>query len=115
MPSERDRDTDEEIEIVIVDEDDIATGYRATELIGSSVANDQGERIGTLEDLIIGRGDMVAFAVLQVGGFLGLGGKLVAVPYASLLIGEEGDASSVVLPGATKDELRALPEFKYDS
>jgi hypothetical protein len=49
--------------------------------------------------------------VLQVGGFLGLGGHLVAVPYDSLVIDDEG--SKIQLPGASKDELKKLAEFKY--
>jgi hypothetical protein len=49
--------------------------------------------------------------VLQVGGFLGLGGHLVAVPYQSLVLDDTGD--KIVLPGATPDELKKLAEFKY--
>jgi hypothetical protein len=51
------------------------------------------------------------FAVLQVGGFLGLGGRLVAVPYESLTIGDNG--RKITLPGASKEELQKLAEFKY--
>jgi hypothetical protein len=47
--------------------------------------------------------------VLSVGGFLGLGTKYVVVPFGSLHIQDK----KVVLPGATKDALKALPEFKY--
>jgi hypothetical protein len=53
------------------------------------------------------------FAVLQVGGFLGIGAHLVAVPYDSLIIDDEG--SKIQLPGASKDELKKLPELKYRS
>lgn len=111
MPSER--DVEEVVAIVVVDVDDVATGYRASELIGSSVVNDQDERIGTIDDFVIGRDDRVLFAVLQVGGFLGLGGKLVAVPYQSLVLSEEDGKLRVVLPGATRDELKKVPEFQY--
>lgn len=51
------------------------------------------------------------FGVIQVGGFLGLGSHLIAVPYASLEISDEG--KHIVLPGATKEEVKGLPEFKY--
>jgi hypothetical protein len=51
------------------------------------------------------------FAVLQVGGFLGLGKHLVAVPYESLQIDDDG--KKIVLPDASKDELKTLAEFKY--
>jgi PRC-barrel domain protein len=72
--------------------------------------NDRDERIGTIDDIIIDR-DRILFAVLQVGGFLGLGGHLVAVPYQSLVLDEPG--GKIVLPGASRDELKKLPEFKY--
>src|ERR1700682_3858121 len=62
------------IELVAVDFHAVADGYRASKLIGSNVVNDQNEKIGTIEDIIIGK-DKVLFAVLQVGGFLHIGGQ----------------------------------------
>jgi hypothetical protein len=53
----------------------------------------------------------VLFAIIQVGGFLGLGSRLIAVPYTSLQISDDG--RRIVLPGATKQRLEQLPEFKY--
>jgi sporulation protein YlmC with PRC-barrel domain len=100
------------VELVVVDIHAVADGYRASKLIGSSVVNDQNEKIGTIEDIIIGR-DRVLFAVLQVGGFLHLGGHRVAVPYQSLVLDESG--SNIKLPGATQEALKKLPEFKYAS
>ena len=97
------------VELLVVDVHAVANGYRASKLIGSSVVNDQNEKIGTIEDIIIGR-DRVLFAVLQVGGFLHLGGHMVAVPYQSLVLDEPG---KVKLPGATQEALKNLPEFKY--
>jgi len=67
------------VELVVVDVAAVAKGYRTSKLTGSDVVNDHDERIGTIDDIIIGR-DRVLFAVVQVGGFLGLGGHLVAVP-----------------------------------
>src|SRR5258708_661916 len=98
------------VELTIVDVHSVAEGYRASKLIGSSVVNDQNEKIGTIEDIIIGK-DKVLFAVLQVGGFLHIGGRMVAVPFQSLAIDETG--SKIKLPGATQEALKKLPEFKY--
>jgi len=100
------------VELVVVDIHAVADGYRASKLIGNSVVNDQNEKIGTIEDIIIGR-DRVLFAVLQVGGFLHLGGHRVAVPYQSLVLDESG--SKIKLPGATQEALKKLPEFEYAS
>jgi sporulation protein YlmC with PRC-barrel domain len=98
------------VQLVKVDVSVVGNGYRASKLIGSTVYNDKNERIGTLDDIVVGR-DKVMYGVLQVGGFLGIGGKLVAVPYDSLKIDESG--KRVELPGASKDELTKLAEFKY--
>jgi sporulation protein YlmC with PRC-barrel domain len=98
------------VELLRVDVSVVAKGYRASRLLGSSVVNDKNEKIGSLDDIIIDR-NQVMFAVVQVGGFLGLGGRLVAVPYKTLVIDDEG--KKIELPGATKEALRGLAEFKY--
>ena len=92
-----------------VDVTTLADGFRSSKMIGSGVTNDQQETIGKVDDLLVGRSDKVLYAVISVGGFLGVGSKLVAVPYDALQIGK----SSLVLPNGTKDQLKALPEFKY--
>ena len=98
------------VEWVVVDIKVVARGYRATKLVGTNVQNDKKEEIGEIDDIVIGR-DKVLFAILQVGGFLGLGGHLVAVPYNSLQIDDTG--RSIVLPGASKEALRKLPQYKH--
>ena len=100
----------QDIHLVVVDVHEVAEGYRASKLIGSSVVNDQNEKIGTIEDIIIGK-DKVLFAVLQVGGFLHIGGRMVAVPFQSLVLEDNG--TKIKLPGATQEALKQLPEFKY--
>ncbi len=99
-----------EVALVVVDVVALADGYRFSKLRGTKVTNAQKEEIGELDDLIIGK-DRVLFAIIEVGGFLGIGGKLIAVPYTSLQISEGG--KRIVLPGASKESLKALPEFKY--
>ena len=58
--------------------------YKASELVGKSVKNLQGEDIGQIEELVIGSNGEVGYAVLSFGGFLGVGDKLFAVPWTSL-------------------------------
>ena len=67
-------------------------------------------KIGFLDDFIVGSDAEVSVAVVAVGGFLGVGARMVAVP-ASLF--ESNDKGQTVLPKATKDVLIALPEFRY--
>jgi sporulation protein YlmC with PRC-barrel domain len=98
------------VALVVVDVVSVADGYRFSKLRGQTVYNSTNEKIGSLDDLIIGK-DRVLFAIIQVGGFLGIGSRLVAVPYTSLQISEDGQR--IVLPGATKEQLKSLPEFHY--
>jgi hypothetical protein len=94
-----------------VDPQSLATGYRTSKVVGSTVVNEANDTVGTIDDLIVTPGEKVPFAVLSVGGFLGMGTKYVVVPYSSLQVNNK----KMVLPGATKESLKALPEFKYAS
>jgi sporulation protein YlmC with PRC-barrel domain len=100
------------VKLVQVDLSVVGQGYRMSKLLGSGVINDKSEKIGTLEDVISDK-KQLNFAILQVGGFLGLGGHLVAVPYESLVIDDKGQ--KVTLPGASKEALKNLAEFHYTS
>jgi len=97
-------------EVVVVDVVAVAQGQRTSDLKGKPVLNEKNERVGTIDDLIISR-DRVLFAILQVGGFLGIGSHFVTVPYQSLDIDEA--TNRIVLPGASKEALKNLAEFKY--
>jgi|HubBroStandDraft_6_1064221.scaffolds.fasta_scaffold632939_2 hypothetical protein len=98
--------------VVKVDPTTIATGYRTSKMVGSTIVDDANEDVGTIDDLIVTPGEKVPFAVLSVGGFLGVGSKYVVVPFSALQV---KDKTHMILPGATKDSLTALPEFKYAS
>jgi hypothetical protein len=100
------------VRLVTVDVNVVGQGYRASKLMGTSVTNEKNEKIGTLSDLVVAR-DRLLFAVLEVGGFLGMGAHLVAVPYETLVINDEG--RDIRLPGASKDELKKLPEVRFRS
>jgi hypothetical protein len=98
------------VELVVVDVKAVARGYRTSKLKGTNVTNDKNEKIGEIDDIIIGR-DKVLFAILQVGGFLGVGARLVAVPFQSLVLDDTG--RKIQLPGASREALQKLQEFKY--
>ncbi|SDR54175.1 PRC-barrel domain-containing protein [Paraburkholderia fungorum] len=88
----------------------LASGYRASKLAGADVYNKIKDNIGTLDDLIVSPGgDRGTYAILSVGGFLGMGKHLISVPFNDLQINNR----RIVLPEATKKSLEALPEFKY--
>jgi sporulation protein YlmC with PRC-barrel domain len=96
------------ITILEVDVAVAARAMRVTQLIGRRVDNDAREHIGSIDDLML-NGDRVVFAILSVGGFLGFGAHFIAVPFESLQISDD----HVILPGATRDELKRLPKFEY--
>lgn len=102
----------QDVVVLEVDVKEVAEGYRASELTGAAVENSAGEEIGSIDDLIVDK-EQVLFAILQIGGFLGIGGFLVAVPYDSMEISEGG--SKIVLAQGSKEELQQLPEFKYEA
>ncbi len=84
-------------------------GIRASKIIGAPVYNTQNERIGDVSDLYLGKQSQIAMSVIQVGGFLGIGGKLVAVPMDQL------QPDKVIMPNGTKDILQAAPSAEYSN
>jgi sporulation protein YlmC with PRC-barrel domain len=99
------------VQLMKVDVLKVSTGYRASKVIGSSIVNEAGDTVGKVDDIIVGPDGKAPFVVLSVGGFLGIGDRLIALPYEQM----KTDGKKIVLPGATKDSLKALPEFKYAS
>jgi hypothetical protein len=97
------------VNLVKVDVQKLAAGYRASRVIGSSVVNEANETIGKIDDLLVSPDGKQPYAVLSIGGFLGMGTRLVVVPYDELKFSN----NKVVLPGGTKAGLKTLPEFKY--
>lgn len=85
-------------------------GIRASKLIGSGVYADPNTQLGSVDDLVIGPDHKVMFAIVGVGGVLGVGSKLVAIPIDQVKPGPDG---KLMLPGATKESLGAMPTFVY--
>ena len=97
------------VEIAKVDVQKVAAGYRASKVIGSSVLNEANETIGKIDDLLVTRDGKEPYAVLSIGGFLGMGTHMVVIRYDSLKFAD----NKIVLPGGTKDGLKMLPAFEY--
>lgn len=122
--------------------------WRASKMTDLKVYNDQNENIGSINDLLTDKSGNIKAAVISVGGFLGMGSHLVAVPFDKIRFvnepvpstgtAENSSASkSTTTTGsaagsatasktnpwypdhavfnASKDELKAMPEFKYSS
>jgi sporulation protein YlmC with PRC-barrel domain len=131
--------------------------WRASKVVGLNVYNDKNESLGSINDLLTDKTGNIKAVVIGVGGFLGVGEHLVAIPFDKIKFVNEpvaytgvagapnapgsrpasstttGAAGTNTLPGsasakasepnpwypdhalfnATKDELKAMPEFKY--
>ena len=84
---------------------------RASKLVGASVYNDQNTSIGSISDILLSNSDHRAgVVVISVGGFLGVGSKLVSVPFDQVKVQD----NKVVMPGATKASLENMPSFSYN-
>jgi sporulation protein YlmC with PRC-barrel domain len=124
-----------------------STGWRASKLVGLAVYNTNDESLGTISDLLTDRSGHIKAVVIGVGGLLGVGAHLVAVPFDKVRFTDErisyaaaagsphasGEATSTTTVGvnaapspasksdspdhavfnATKEELKAMPEFTY--
>jgi len=97
------------VAITKVDVQKVEAGYQASKVIGSNVLNDANETIGKIDDLLVTRDGKEPYAVLSVGGFLGMDTHMVVVRYDSLKFSD----NKIELPGGTKDGLRMLPAFQY--
>jgi sporulation protein YlmC with PRC-barrel domain len=122
--------------------------WRTSKVVGLSVYNDNNESLGSINDLLTDKSGNIKAVVVGVGGFLGVGEHLVAVPFDKIKFVNEpvaytgasnapgnrpasstttGAAGTNTAPAskpnpwypdhavynATKDELKAMPEFKY--
>jgi sporulation protein YlmC with PRC-barrel domain len=88
----------------------ISTGWRMSKIMGADVRNEKGDKVGKVEDILVSSDGTLSTAIIEVGGFVGMGGHKVAIPVQQF---QMGDKSKITLPGATKDALKALPAFQF--
>lgn len=89
------------------------TGYRASELIGAAVENTSGESVGEVGDIIVDADGNANAALISIGGFLGLGQKDVAVPFADLNVQEQDGALKVTV-AMSSETLESMPAYKSE-
>jgi len=81
--------------------------YEVSKLYGSYVKNPQGEYLGRIEDFIIEK-DRIAYIVIVHGGFVGMGGKLIAVPFDACSFDHKGQGFVL---DVSRERLRSAPAF----
>jgi sporulation protein YlmC with PRC-barrel domain len=98
--------------VSVIENTQLAMGWSVKKsLLGKAVFNEKGVRIGKVEDLILAPDHHVTYAIIGAGGFVGIGRHDVAVPLDQV---QDSDGK-LVLSGATKDSIKALPAFDYAS
>jgi sporulation protein YlmC with PRC-barrel domain len=81
----------------------------ATSIISDKLENSQGEELGTIDNLMINLSTgMVEYVVVEFGAFLGVGGKLFAIPFADLRIDPK---KQMFIIDRDKDYLKDSPGF----
>jgi sporulation protein YlmC with PRC-barrel domain len=126
----------------------VQSGWRTSKLVGLSVYNDKNESVGSISDLLTDKNGKITAVVIGVGGFLGVGEHLVAVPFDKVKFVDQPVASAAASSApakpasstttgaattpaassksnpwypdhavfnATKEELKAMPEFKFST
>lgn len=88
-----------------------STSINADKVIGRKVINTNKDTVGEVESVLTDKNGQAAFAVIGVGGFLGIGERNVAVPWNQLTVSAD---SETILLNTTKDQLMALPAHRYD-
>jgi sporulation protein YlmC with PRC-barrel domain len=89
---------------------EVAKGWSAKkQILGKDVYNEAGDKIGEIDDLIVAPNKSLSYAIVGVGGFLGVGEHQVAVPVSRF----KQQMGKIVLRGATKDALKKAPKFEY--
>jgi sporulation protein YlmC with PRC-barrel domain len=89
---------------------EVATGWSAKrQVLGQPVFNDKNEKVGTVDDIIISPDKAVSYAIVGAGGFLGVAKHDVAIPVDQFAQAD----GKLVLAGATKETIKAMPPFEY--
>lgn len=93
-----------------VDTTKLAMGWSVKKtLMGKTVYNDANQKVGKVEDLIISPDKNVSFVIVGAGGFVGINRHDVAIPVTQI----QDRAGKLVLGTATKESIKAMPEFVY--
>jgi sporulation protein YlmC with PRC-barrel domain len=87
----------------------------ASNVIGADVKDGTGESIGEIGDLVLsGKGQIESY-VIDVGGFLGMGEKPVALQPTDIMITADANGTLQIKTAMTKEQLKAMPDYKAPS
>jgi len=81
-------------------------------VLGREVKSPTGENMGRIVDIIADRSGAVRAAVIDFGGFLGVGSRKIVVDWNALHFGQMQDKNSSITLELTQDQVKAAPEYK---
>ena len=84
-------------------------------VLGRDVRSAANEDMGKIIDVIVDRSGEVRAAVIDFGGFLGVGSRKIVVDWNALRFGRVADKTDSVTLELTKDQVKAAPEYKEDA
>ena len=98
------------VDATVTESTKLAMGWSVKKtLMGKTIYNEAGQKVGKVEDLIIAPDKNVSYVIVGAGGFVGIGRHDVAIPVTQI----QDKAGKLVMAGATKDSVKAMPEFSY--
>jgi hypothetical protein len=83
-------------------------------ILGRDVRSPAGENMGRIADVIVDRGGQTRAAVIDFGGFLGVGSRKIVVDWSALRFWNVANKSESISLGLTREQVRAAPEYKDD-
>jgi hypothetical protein len=84
-------------------------------VLGRDVRSAADEDMGHIVDVIVDRAGSVRAAVIDFGGFLGVGSRKIVVDWNALHFGRVANKSDSITLELTKDQVTAAPEYKEDT
>ena len=98
--------------INVIESTQITAGWSVKKtLMGKAIYNDEGQKVGKVQDLIISPDKKLSYVIVVAGGILGMGRHDVAFPTSQI----EDKAGQLLLAGVTKDMVKGMPKFAYAS
>ena len=87
-----------------------ATGWSAKrQVLGQLVFNEKNEKVGAIDEIIVSPTKALSYAIVGAGGLLGVAKHDVAIPVSQF----SQSGGKLVLAGASKEAIRAMPPFEY--
>ena len=84
-------------------------------VLGREVRSPADENMGRIVDVIVDRSGTVRAAVIDFGGFLGVGSRKIVVDWSALHFGRVANKRDSITLELTKDQVTAAPEYKEDT